>query len=136
MLYCPNCSAKLTPAEPALACWNCGADFGPASAWRPVDEAPGPFRAFPRNSPPPVLARSIGPMNPFAEVALRFVIGGFVWMVFGLLAAASAIPYGGGGSFFSLWGASTIVIGIWIFLPLGRLGSNASEEEGDPPLQR
>jgi len=46
--YCPNCSAALK--EPELDCWNCGAQFGPQSAWAPTDAPVGPFNE--REGPP------------------------------------------------------------------------------------
>jgi hypothetical protein len=44
--FCPNCSAELQAGELAASCWNCGAIFNANSAWKPLDNPPGTFRAF------------------------------------------------------------------------------------------
>ena len=38
MHICPNCNATLSQGAASIACPQCNADFGPSSAWKPVDQ--------------------------------------------------------------------------------------------------
>lgn len=45
MSYCPNCNAPVAGPD-APDCANCGAMFGPGTAWKPMGTPQGPLRKF------------------------------------------------------------------------------------------
>ena len=72
-----------------------------------------------------------GPMNPFLEVVLRLFLGGMVWVVLGVLAALSALPYGGGnGVFITLFVLSPLGLLAWALFPLHRLFKSSENGGG------
>lgn len=123
MPFCPNCSAELKVAERYPPCWNCEATFTGEGSWKPLSEPKGAFRPFPkREGQGPRLPSSES--HPLVSVFLRLIVACLGSAALLVLAALSAMPYGGGSqTLFSLWGGGSIVLLIWAFLPLGRLGS-------------
>jgi hypothetical protein len=132
-MFCPNCSAALDDQEHSKLCWNCGAVFGEGSAWKPTAAPVGEFRKFtpPRQKKRTDTVAPAGPMNPFAEVLLRLFLGGILWVVLGVLAALSVMPYGGRSGFVTLFMLSTWGLLAWVFFPLLRLFTSSRKEERD-----
>ena len=122
-MFCPNCSAEINGLEHSESCWNCGASFEEGSAWEPTEVPVGEFRKFAsKQKKETVSVVASGPMNPFLEVVLRLFLGGMVWVVVGVLAALSALPYGGGnGVLITLVVLSPLGILAWVLFPLHRL---------------
>ena len=124
-MFCPNCSAEINGLEHSESCWNCGASFEEGSAWEPTEVPVGEFRKFAsKQKKETVSVVASGPMNPFLEVVLRLFLGSMAWGVLGMLAALSALPYGGGngnGVFVTVFVLSPLVLLAWALFPLHRL---------------
>lgn len=132
MSYCPNCSAELQDLQDlqGLFCWNCHADLGPNSSWKPVAQPLGKFREFAK-----LRAEEVGTPHPeknaddhpFLQVLVRLLVGGIVWLISAVvllfLLLAPAVPYGGRVNpiFLVILALLTLAIVIWILAPLTRL---------------
>jgi hypothetical protein len=93
MHYCPNCSAQLAQTS-AGSCWNCGALFEGASAWKPVTEPSGPFRPFAKKKTSrgdEALTRLATQADPVGWVHLRLFCACIPWVLIAGVALASVI---------------------------------------------
>lgn len=121
MPYCPNCSAQIEST--VSSCWNCNAQFGPNSAWRPTERPAGVFRKSSDSSgvaterAPVVSAIERGALRgvAFCIPAILFVtmmrwgqggdIGGLVALILGLITACTGMPW------------NILVFIVWLMVP-------------------
>jgi hypothetical protein len=85
MAYCPNCGTPVSSDAPR--CNTCGALFGTADGWRPVDTVPKEIQS-------PSVDTSV-------DMSARLAVGLLRWSVYGVLSLI-----GGCGAFFaagSVW---------------------------------
>ena len=127
--FCPNCSAELATDTPA--CWNCRADFGSESAWRPTDKPLGTFRSF------SAAKTGKAEWHPIFDFLFRMVLAVFAWLALGVFALLSAVPYGGGSKeLFAVFWVSAPLLLIWAVMPLGRLFTRNQRKAGVPQNER
>jgi len=58
-------------------------------------------------------------------------MGGILWVVLGVLAALSVMPYGGKSGFVTLFALSTWVLLAWALLPLHRFFTSSQKGKRD-----
>lgn len=129
MKYCPNCSADLAPSPQTSSCWNCHAQFGDGSIWKPTDSPSGEFRRFrkstplmPREEPDTVPRRALHPvLKVLIQIFLRALVGYVFCIATLVLVLLSSMSGGSNRDVFLLWWASTAIILIWVLLPLRHL---------------
>jgi len=111
MPYCSRCAAPLK--DSALeSCWHCLIRFAPESKWTVVDDPPFKFQQAPSsNATEPWRAPRLGVFG-------RAIIAIPVWLVLAVLAILSVAPYGGSHPLVTLWLLSTLVLPVWVLLPL------------------